>query len=59
MRVRNGKATAVNIRDGPSSTAVSARARGFLQIIEKFEDKVSADGLLARSRIDLSFSYLT
>lgn len=47
MRVRNGKATAVNIRDGPSSAAVSDRARGFLQIIEKFQDKVSPDILLA------------
>ncbi|KZT65002.1 glycosyltransferase family 90 protein [Daedalea quercina L-15889] len=40
VRVRNGKATAVNIRDGPASSAVSARARGFLQIIEKFQDKL-------------------
>ncbi|TCD65305.1 capsule-associated protein CAP1 [Steccherinum ochraceum] len=38
VRVRNGNATAVNVRTG--STEVSARARGFLSMIEKFQDRL-------------------
>ncbi|KAK7678714.1 hypothetical protein QCA50_018296 [Cerrena zonata] len=39
VRVKGGKATAENIRDGPRSE-VSARARGFKQMIEKFQDQL-------------------
>ncbi|KAI0074327.1 capsular associated protein [Panus rudis PR-1116 ss-1] len=39
VRVRGGKSTAENIRDGPG-TEVSARARGFLKMIEKFQDQL-------------------
>lgn len=38
VRVRNGNATAVNVRTGLSE--VSARARGFLSMLEKFQDRV-------------------
>ncbi len=41
VRVRNGKSRAVNIKDGPESSEVSARAKGFLRMIEKFQEKVS------------------
>lgn len=40
VRVRDGKATAVNLLEGPDGTDVSARARGFLSMIEKFQDKL-------------------
>ncbi|CCM01992.1 uncharacterized protein FIBRA_04066 [Fibroporia radiculosa] len=40
IRIRDGKATAVNIRDGSDGDGVSARARGFLLMIEKFRDKL-------------------
>lgn len=38
VQVRNGNATAINMRTG--SRKVSARARGFLSMIEKFQDRV-------------------
>ncbi|KZT00713.1 glycosyltransferase family 90 protein [Laetiporus sulphureus 93-53] len=40
VRIRDGKATAVNIRDGPNSDDVGARAKGFRSMIEKFQDKL-------------------
>ena len=42
VRVRNGKATAVNIVDGEETSEVSARATGFVSILSAFQDKVSA-----------------
>jgi len=38
VQVRDGNATAINMRTG--STEVSARARGFLSMIEKFQDRL-------------------
>ncbi|KAF9813401.1 hypothetical protein IEO21_05635 [Rhodonia placenta] len=40
VRIRDGKASAVNIKDGLSGSDVSARSRGFLRMIEKFQDKL-------------------
>lgn len=41
VKVRNGESTAVNIKDGFDNTeSVSARAKGFLLMIEKFQDKL-------------------
>ncbi|KAI1792491.1 hypothetical protein LXA43DRAFT_1006897 [Ganoderma leucocontextum] len=40
VRVREGKATAVNILDGDESEDVSARANGFLSILKDFQDKL-------------------
>ncbi|KAL4248591.1 Protein O-Glucosyltransferase/Glycosyltransferase 90 [Abortiporus biennis] len=40
VRVRDGVAKAVNLRDSPDGSEVSARARGFLSIIKRFEDKL-------------------
>ena len=43
MQVRGGQATAVNIKDGyDNAEGVSARASGFLLMLEKFQDKVSS-----------------
>lgn len=40
VRVRNGNATAVNVADGEEREDVSARATGFLSMLESFQDKV-------------------
>ena len=41
VKVRNGEATAVNIKEGfDSKEGVSARAQGFALMIDKFVDKV-------------------
>lgn len=42
VRIREGKASAVNILDGDESEDVSARAKGFLSIVKDFQDKVSS-----------------
>ena len=41
VRVKDGKAIALNVVDGEESEDVSARARGFLSMLESFQDKVS------------------
>ena len=41
VRIRDGKAYAVNIKEGYDDPDVSARAGGFKAIIDKFQDKVS------------------
>ena len=41
VRVRDGKAAAVNVLDGNENEDVSARANGFLSIVKDFQDKVS------------------
>ncbi|KAI0943637.1 hypothetical protein AcW1_002755 [Taiwanofungus camphoratus] len=40
VRVRDGKAEAVNIKDAPYGSDVSARAKGFLLMIERFQEKL-------------------
>ena len=41
VKVRSGEGIAVNIKDGfDNPDGVSARAKGFLLMIEKFQDKV-------------------
>ena len=41
VKVRDGEGKAVNVRDGVDNPdGVSARAKGFLLMIEKFQDKV-------------------
>ena len=41
VRVKDGKAIALNVVDGEESEDVSARARGFLSMLESFQDKVT------------------
>lgn len=46
VKVRDGNSTAVNIKDGYDNTgSVSARAKGFLLMIEKFQAKVRSDAI--------------
>lgn len=40
VRVRDGKATAVNVMEGEESVDVSARAKGFLLMLKSFQEKV-------------------
>ncbi|KAI0752756.1 capsular associated protein [Daedaleopsis nitida] len=40
VRVKDGKATAVNVMEGEESEDVSARAKGFLLMINSFQEKV-------------------
>ncbi|RDX45857.1 capsular associated protein [Lentinus brumalis] len=40
VRVKDGKAIAVNIVDGEESEAVSARAKGFLSMLANFQDRL-------------------
>ena len=40
MRIRNGTASAVNVRPGSSESAVSSRAIGFRRMLKKFQHTV-------------------
>ena len=48
VRVENGKSMAENIKDGWD---VSARAKGFLLMIENFQDKVSLLGSIVLCKL--------
>jgi hypothetical protein len=60
VKVRNGEAKAVNVKDGSDNVdGVSARASGFLLMIEKFQDKVSITRIGRASRLMQKSSFLT
>jgi hypothetical protein len=44
VRIRGGKATGVNRRDGVETSDVSGRAAGFMAMLAPFQEKVCAYG---------------
>ena len=58
VRVRSGNATAVNLLDGYESEDVSARAKGFLSMLEKFQDQVRNSSAFLTKRHSITMSQL-
>lgn len=51
VRISGGTSLAVNLNRGQISSAVSMRATGFRQMMEKFEFEVGVYGVLMKARL--------